>query len=70
MRPTVWEYHLEPIADLDRDLLNALDIERWELVTVLPDSGEAVFKRPAPDLRERVTMEQRERVEREREGSR
>ena len=69
MTRTAWEYHLAPAADLDHERLAALGRDGWELVTTLP-GGEAVFKRPAPDLRERITLAQRERVEREREDAR
>ncbi len=40
----------------------------WELVTIEPGSGSAIFKRPGPDYRERITLAQRERVQSEMEG--
>lgn len=64
MSRITWEYHLELAAHLDADRLGALGRDGWELVTSLP-AGEAVFKRPAPDFSERITIEQRERAERE-----
>lgn len=71
MRPIPWEYQLEPTAALDTNRLNELGQQGWELVAVLQESGKAVFKRPGPDYRERITLEQRAQVERERqEGDR
>ncbi len=67
MRPVTWDYHLEPVTDLDADRLNALGREGWELVTLVPGTEQAIFKRPAPDYRERITLEQRARVEQGRE---
>jgi hypothetical protein len=57
-----WEYHID--TDGARDdvaRLNALGNEGWELVTSLPE-GHLIFKRPAPDLRERITRDQRAAV--------
>lgn len=67
MRPIGWEYHLEPGGELDADRLAALGREGWELVAIDPASGRAIFKRPAPDFSERITLSQRERVASERE---
>jgi hypothetical protein len=50
---------------VDAGELNRLGAEGWELVAVTP-SGEGrtelVFKRPAPDFRARITLEQRAEV--------
>ncbi|HEV2128651.1 MAG TPA: hypothetical protein VGR22_08545 [Thermomicrobiales bacterium] len=71
MRPIAWEYHLEPAAVLDADRLNALGREAWELATLVPSTEQAIFKRPALDYRERITLEQRAQVEQGRqEGER
>ena len=55
----VWEYHKSE----DEEELGALGREGWELVAVLPgeaDSGAILyFKRPAPDFREGVTLDQK-----------
>ncbi|HVL24863.1 MAG TPA: hypothetical protein VM450_12315 [Thermomicrobiales bacterium] len=58
-----WEYHIEAIgARTDVSRLNALGNEGWELVATLPE-GHLVFKRPAPNLRERITLDQRAAVD-------
>lgn len=62
MRPTAWEYHLEQAGEMDADRLAALGQEGWELAAIDPGSGRAIFKRPAPDFSERITLAQRERV--------
>jgi hypothetical protein len=54
-----WEYYKsEDDAELD-----ALGRAGWELVAVLPGHGEGAavfyFKRPAPDFREQVTLDQK-----------
>ena len=55
-----WEY-LKTESDAD---LAALGRQGWELVAVLP-GGEGMpvcyFKRPAPDFRDGVTLEQQQR---------
>ena len=56
---TQWEYHTVTEADAD---LAALGRDGWELAGVGP-SGILYFKRPAPDFRERITLEQRSAVE-------
>ena len=57
-----WEYHIEPWESLPSDSqFAALGNAGWELAAVHP-SGQLIFKRPAPDLRERITLEQRAAV--------
>jgi hypothetical protein len=66
-----WEYHIETWGlDHDAARLNALGNEGWELVTSLPE-GHLIFKRAAPDLWERITLDQRAAVHeaRKSEGS-
>ena len=58
-----WEYRLcevEAVGSLTADTLNTLGAEGWELVTI--DQGQAILKRPRPDLREIVTADQRAHV--------
>lgn len=54
-----WEYLVIPEAERDR--LEALGREGWELTAAGGDAGEPrlYLKRRAADLRERVTQEQR-----------
>lgn len=63
MTISTWEYHLEPAAELTGERLNALGLEGWELVAFRPDDDQAIFKRPGPDFRERITIAQREQLE-------
>lgn len=59
-----WEYHVEQSAEpLATAHLNDLGAEGWELVAAMPTAGHYIFKRPAPDLRERITREQRDALE-------
>lgn len=55
MNRTVWEYLDETRPDRER--LNELGAEGWELVGV--SDGIFYLKRPGPTFRERVTIEQR-----------
>ena len=55
---TEWEYVTASEADAD---LATLGRGGWELVGVGP-SGTLYFKRPAPDFRERITLDQRDAV--------
>ncbi len=54
-----WQY--KRTGPLDEEELNRLGQEGWELVAVAADGG-CYFKRPAPDLRERITLEQKARA--------
>jgi hypothetical protein len=56
---TEWDYVTATEADVD---LAALGRDGWELTGVGP-SGTLYFKRPAPDFRERITLDQRRAVE-------
>ncbi len=56
---TVWEYLTASEAEVD---LAALGHDGWELAGVGP-GGTLYFKRPAPDFRERITLDQRRAVE-------
>lgn len=60
---TGWEYHTIDLPPTDRESLSRLGAAGWELVAVLPTALPAVhtlyLKRPAPDLRQRVTLDQR-----------
>ncbi len=56
---TAWEYLTVSEAEVD---LAALGRDGWELAGVGP-SGTLYFKRPAPDFRERITLDQRRAVE-------
>ena len=63
MSHPTWEYHLEPAGDLSEARLNELGLRGWEMVTVEPSTGQAIFKRPGPDYRERITIAQREHLD-------
>jgi hypothetical protein len=69
MSHPTWEYHLEPAGDLSEARLNELGLRGWELVTIEPSSNQAVFKRPGPDYRERITISQRENLDLQEEGT-
>jgi hypothetical protein len=64
--PALWEYLVIPEAD--RDQLDELGCQGWELVALGGDESARLLylKRRAPGLRERVTIEQRERYYRSR----
>lgn len=66
-----WEYHIEELRELPTEgALNALGTENWELVgTTTRNNGVLVliFKRPAPTLAEQITIDQRTRVQQEKE---
>lgn len=55
-----WEYRIVTEAAH----LAALGAEGWELVSVCPQDGTLLhyFKRPAPSLAERITVDQREHM--------
>jgi hypothetical protein len=56
-----WEYQtLDAAGTIPTGDLNRLGADGWELVTIV--DGQAVLKRPAPDLREIVTNDQRAHV--------
>lgn len=63
MRHPTWEYHLEPAANLSEEELSTLGSQGWELVQIEPASKRAIFKRPGPDFRERITIAQRESLD-------
>jgi hypothetical protein len=58
---TTWEY-LKTEGDAELAMLGQ---QGWELVAVVPAEGESApvcyFKRPAPDFRDRVTLDQKQR---------
>lgn len=56
-----WEYlAFEALREVSIERLNKLGGEGWELVEIA--AGQAILKRPRPDLREIVTADQRTRV--------
>lgn len=61
IKRTCWEYHVST----DPGAMARLGEEGWELVAVTaPAGGPETFyyKRPAPSVSERITLEQRERA--------
>lgn len=59
-----WEYHVEQSdTPLTQEHLNELGAKGWELVATLPTAGHYIFKREAPGLRERITLEQRDALD-------
>lgn len=59
-----WEYHVEHSEQPPTEArLNELGAEGWELTANLPTAGHYIFKRLAPDLRERITLEQRDALD-------
>jgi hypothetical protein len=61
-----WEY----VVTGDETQLPNLGREGWELVAVVPRAGGLSFylKKPAPGLKERITLEQRREVYRQKGG--
>jgi hypothetical protein len=61
MTTSTWEYLT--LLETDRDRLPHLGMEGWELVAIGgdPDDRLLYLKRPVQSLRERVTIEQRNR---------
>ena len=60
-----WTYRVEVVERVRVDALNAIGADGWELVAVTPfgeDRRELIFKRPAPDFRTRITLDQRAEV--------
>ncbi len=60
-----WSYRVEAVGQVDADELNGFGAEGWELIAVTPLDGgrsELIFKRPAPDFRSRITLDQRAHV--------
>jgi hypothetical protein len=60
MKRTIWEYRVSQ----DAGVMEELGLLGWELVSVAVVDGFETFyyKRPAPSVSERITLEQRERV--------
>ncbi|MGN6483538.1 MAG: hypothetical protein ACTHMX_03975 [Thermomicrobiales bacterium] len=67
-----WEYHIEKVyGALSVERLNALGADRWELVSAATGVDNAqvlIFKRPGATLAEQITIDQRTRVQGEREA--
>lgn len=58
-----WEYHVRHSkTPLTEEQLNELGAKGWELAVAMPTAGHYIFKRITPDLRERITLEQRDAV--------
>jgi len=70
MSHPTWEYHLEPVQHLTKARLDELGLAGWELAAIDPGSGKAIFKRPGPDFRERITIAQREKLDASEGGTR
>ena len=58
--PRTFEYRTVPAGEAD---LAALGRDGWELAGV-GSTGTLYFKRPAPNFRERITLDQRRALER------
>ncbi len=65
MTTSRWTYRVKIVERIDADALNELGADGWELIAATP-SGEGwmelIFKRPAPDFRTRITLDQRAEV--------
>lgn len=62
---TRWTYRVDIVDRIDAAGLNVLGADGWELISVRTheEGGiELIFKRPAPDFRTRVTLDQRAEV--------
>ncbi len=61
-----WTYRVETVNDrIDPEILNPLGADGWELVAVMPSGdgrSDLIFKRPAPDFRAQITLDQRAEV--------
>jgi hypothetical protein len=62
-----WRYHvLRSEGPIDAEHLDALGNKGWELVAAVPDADSGtvslIFKRPAPDFRTQITLDQRAAV--------
>ena len=60
-----WTYRVEVVEGVQVNALNTIGADGWELVAVTPvgESGrQLIFKRPAPDFRTRITLDQRAEV--------
>lgn len=56
-----WEYHVKHSdAPLSTGELNELGAQGWELAAAMPTGGHYIFKRLRPDLRDQITLEQRD----------
>lgn len=68
MTISTWEYHLEQATALTEARLNELGLQGWELAALDSDGDRAIFKRPGPDYRERITIAQREQLDASKKG--